>query len=84
MPDNARSDRYEPLPGLTELPGYFLGKLSPRGRRAAAVIGALLGVAVAVGLYSASRRSRAPRTSARARGARAAHARYRGVSASRS
>ncbi len=51
MPDNARSDRYEPLPGLTELPGYFLRKLSPRGRRAAAIIGALLLVAVAVGLY---------------------------------
>jgi type II secretory pathway component PulM len=51
MPDNARSDRYEPLPGLTELPGYFLRKLSPRGRRAAAIIGVLLLVAVAVGLY---------------------------------
>ena len=51
MPDNARSDRYEPLPGLTELPGYFLRKLSPRGRRSAAVIGGLLVVAVAVGLY---------------------------------
>jgi len=51
VPDNARSDRYEPLPGLTELPGYFLRKLSPRGRRSAAIIGGLLLVAVAVGLY---------------------------------
>jgi hypothetical protein len=48
---NARSDRYEPLPGLTELPGYFLRKLSPRGRRAAAIIGALLLIGIAVGLY---------------------------------
>ncbi len=51
MPENARSDRYEPLPGLTELPGYLLRKLSPRGRRTAAIVGALLLVAVAVGLY---------------------------------
>jgi hypothetical protein len=51
VPDNARSDRYEPLPGLTELPGYFLRKLSPRGRRAAAIVGALLLIALAVGLY---------------------------------
>jgi hypothetical protein len=51
VPENARSDRYEPLPGLTELPGYFLRKLSPRGRRTAVIVGALLLVAVAVGLY---------------------------------
>jgi hypothetical protein len=51
VPENARGDRYEPLPGLTELPGYFLRKLSPRGRRTAAVVGALTLVAVAVGLY---------------------------------
>jgi hypothetical protein len=51
VPENARGDRYEPLPGLTELPGYFLRKLSPRGRRLAAVIGALLLIGVAVGLY---------------------------------
>jgi hypothetical protein len=48
---NARSDLYEPLPGLIELPGYLLRKLSPRGRRAAAIIGALLLVGIAVGLY---------------------------------
>jgi hypothetical protein len=46
----ASSDRYEPLPGLLEIPGFLLGKLTPRGRRIAAVVGALLGVAVVVGL----------------------------------
>jgi hypothetical protein len=46
----APSDRYQPLPGLLEIPGFLLGKLSPRGRRIAAVAGALLGVAIVVGL----------------------------------
>jgi hypothetical protein len=46
----APSDRYQPLPGLLEIPGFLLGKLSPRGRRIAAVVGALLGAAVIVGL----------------------------------
>jgi hypothetical protein len=49
----ARSDRYEPLPGLLELPGHFLRKLGPRGRRRAAIGGALLAVAVAAGLLLA-------------------------------
>ena len=44
------SDRYEPLPGLLEIPGFLLGKLSPRGRRIAAVAGILLAVGAAVGL----------------------------------
>jgi hypothetical protein len=26
-------DRYEPLPGVLKLPGFLIGKLSPRGRR---------------------------------------------------
>jgi hypothetical protein len=51
VPPNANSDRYDPLPGLTELPAFLIRKLSPRGRRAAAVIGALLLVGLAVGLY---------------------------------
>jgi hypothetical protein len=44
------SDRYQPLPGLLEIPGFLLGKLSPRGRRIAAVAGALLAVAAVVAL----------------------------------
>jgi hypothetical protein len=43
-------DRYQPLPGLLELPGFLLGKLSPRGRRIAAVVGALAAVGAVVGL----------------------------------
>jgi hypothetical protein len=43
-------DRYEPLPGLLEIPSFLLGKLSPRGRRIAAIVGALLAVGAAVGL----------------------------------
>jgi hypothetical protein len=38
----APTDRYEPLPGLLGLPAHFLRKLSPRGRKIAAVIGVLL------------------------------------------
>jgi hypothetical protein len=36
------TDRYEPLPGLLQLPGYLLRKLSPRGRKVAAGLGVLL------------------------------------------
>jgi hypothetical protein len=36
------TDRYEPLPGLSGLPGHLLRKLSPRGRKIAAVIGVTL------------------------------------------
>jgi hypothetical protein len=44
------SDRYDPLPGLTEIPAFLLRKLSPRGRRLAAVVGAVALVVVAVAL----------------------------------
>lgn len=47
------SDRYEPLPGLTGIPAWLLRKLSPRGRRIAAVVAAALAVAVAAGLVLA-------------------------------
>lgn len=43
-------DRYEPLPGLLEIPGFLLGKLSPRGRRIALIAGVVLAVAAAAGL----------------------------------
>jgi Tfp pilus assembly protein PilX len=39
---SAPTDRYEPLPGLFGLPGHFLRKLSPRGRKLVAVLGVLL------------------------------------------
>ncbi len=38
----APTDRYEPLPGLLGLPGHFLRKLSPGGRKIVAVLGVLL------------------------------------------
>jgi hypothetical protein len=45
------ADRREPLPGLLGLPAHFWRKLSPGGRRAAVVVGALLLVAaLAAGL----------------------------------
>jgi hypothetical protein len=47
------SDRYDPLPGLTEIPAFLLRKLSRRGRRVFAVLAAAAVVAVAVGLYFA-------------------------------
>ena len=50
MPQNARSDRYEPLPGVLELPGFLYRKLSPRGRRIAQLVAALLVVALAAGI----------------------------------
>jgi hypothetical protein len=48
---DARSDRYDPLPGFTELPGYLLRKLSPGGRRRAALIAGLAVAGLAVALY---------------------------------
>jgi hypothetical protein len=48
---NASSDRYDPLPGLTEIPAFLYRKLSRRGRRYAIVIGALLLAGLAVALY---------------------------------
>ena len=50
MPPDARSDRYDPLPGLTEMPAYLVRKLSPRGRKVAAVLGAAMLVIVAIAL----------------------------------
>ena len=50
MTPGARSDRYEPLPGLLEIPGFLVRKIPPRARRPAAVAAALLLVAAAVGL----------------------------------
>jgi len=47
---NARGDRYEPLPGLTEIPAFLIRKLSPRGRKIAAVLAAALVVAVGIAL----------------------------------
>jgi hypothetical protein len=47
---NTRSDRYDPLPGFAELPGFLIRKLSPRGRRAAGVLAAILLAGAVVGL----------------------------------
>jgi len=47
---SARPDRYEPLPGLTELPGYLIRKIPPRARKPAAAGAVLLLAAVAVAL----------------------------------
>src|SRR5215217_6472999 len=49
----APSDRYDPLPGLTEIPAWLIRKLSPRGRKIAGVIAALALVGAAVALYFA-------------------------------
>jgi hypothetical protein len=43
-------DRYEPLPGLLEIPGFLVRKLSPRGRRIAAVAAGVIAVALAAAL----------------------------------
>jgi hypothetical protein len=50
VPPSARPDRYEPLPGLTQLPGHFLRKLGPRGRRAVAIGAAVFAVVAAVAI----------------------------------
>ncbi|HYP48088.1 MAG TPA: hypothetical protein VEQ61_05575 [Thermoleophilaceae bacterium] len=44
MTPSYRDDRYEPLPGVLELPGVLIRKLGPRGRRALALV-ALLALA---------------------------------------
>jgi hypothetical protein len=75
VPPNARSDRYEPLPGLTEIPAFLIRKLSPRGRKIAAAIAAALLVIIAVALVitipkiteSKEDRAAADRRSAQAR-----------------
>jgi hypothetical protein len=46
----AGGDRYEPLPGLLEIPGFLYHKLGRRGRRIVLAILALLLVALAAGL----------------------------------
>jgi hypothetical protein len=46
----ARSDRYEPLPGLLELPAFLVRKIPPHARRPAAIAAALLLAAAAVAL----------------------------------
>jgi hypothetical protein len=43
-------DRYEPLPGLLEIPGFLVRKIPPRARKPAAFAAGILGVAVAVAL----------------------------------
>ena len=50
MAPKASSDRYEPLPGLTEIPGFLIRKLSPRGRRIAAALAAVMVVIIAIAL----------------------------------
>jgi hypothetical protein len=50
MAPRAQPERYEPLPGLLGIPRHLLGRLSPRGRRIAAVAGVLALAAVVVGL----------------------------------
>ena len=50
MTPSARPDRYEPLPGLLEIPGYLVRKIPPRARRPAAFAAAILLAAVAVAL----------------------------------
>jgi hypothetical protein len=50
----ARSDRYEPLPGLLGIPAYLVRKIPPRARRPAAFAAGLLVVAAAVGVALAA------------------------------
>jgi hypothetical protein len=47
---SARPDRYEPLPGLLELPGFLIRKIPPRARRPAAFAAAILLAAAVVAL----------------------------------
>ena len=53
MTPGAGSDRYEPLPGLLEIPGHYWRRLSPRGRLTAKILGAAVLAAAAVGLVLA-------------------------------
>jgi len=46
----ARSDLYEPLPGLLEIPGFLIRKIPPRARRPAGIAAAILMAAAAVAL----------------------------------
>jgi hypothetical protein len=47
---NAGSDRYDPLPGITELPAFLYRKLAPHWKRVAQVAGAVLLLALAAGI----------------------------------
>jgi hypothetical protein len=63
-------DRYEPLPGLLEIPGFLVRKIPPRARRPAAFAAALLlaGVAVALAVgIPAITESKSERTAAEQR-----------------
>jgi hypothetical protein len=68
----SNDDRYEPLPGLLQLPGHFVRKLGPTGRRVAAGLAALaltgLAVFLIVGLPAINDR-RAEREAAERRAA---------------
>jgi hypothetical protein len=50
---SAGRDRYEPLPGMLEIPGHFWRRLSPRGRLLAKLAGGVVLVAAAIGLVLA-------------------------------
>ena len=50
MTPSARPDRYEPLPGLLEIPGFLIRKIPPRARRPAAFAAGILLAAAAVAL----------------------------------
>ena len=78
----APTDRYEPLPGLLGLPGYFVRKLSPRGRKFAALIGVLLlagavaaVIVVAPQIQESNREHDAAERAARVRASKQARAR---------
>jgi hypothetical protein len=66
----SRSDRYEPLPSLLELPGHLLRKLPPRLRRPVQVVAAALLLAVVAGAVVALPRIRADQRAQDARDAR--------------
>jgi hypothetical protein len=88
LPSLDGQDRYEPMPGLLALPGHFLRKLSPRGRRITAAVamlllaGAVAATVVLVPKISESKRERAA-TERRARAEAAAQQRARLVAEQR-
>jgi hypothetical protein len=47
---SAQGDRYEPLPGLLEIPGFLYRKLRRRGRRIVLAVLAILALALAAGV----------------------------------
>jgi hypothetical protein len=49
MPSSPPPERYEPVPGLLEIPGFLLRKLAPRGRRTVLAFGTVLLIALAAG-----------------------------------